>query len=1233
MQTGGSSLYSDGFTADKALSAQELRSARERDLYNSLASMVDPRSAYKNNTFVAPPFSGGERSTTLQNREIYGNFRSSPSPGAVVARFMNGVNSIIRLAGIQPATSIPDRANPSTGYFPCGLTGLEIITSGETLFVATTKATNVQLEPDLTRTATYGRSLACALCVYSDATSTTAAAMSGTLTAASVSDLRSVPNFASATLRMSTVNKKDGVSAVKVQEGVVLVQGPDVKVDVGIIDPTVAVVQGVSGIALNVNGNTILDGNNVSIAQPYASSTNGGFGAAWISFCSRAVSVSTGINPPANFTIQYPALDDVSLKITAQVEVAKNASLSTAYPPVGAELKGVVTTVAYYASVDPSKTDPTTGAEVITITTSVLTHLIQDVILPQPWVGPITNQGQPEGIAEKLSTTGYIVTSSGGTNVTMGYVRGSTTFVADHRQADEYRTYIGTFVSTSNSQMGTGYTLASGNTSPTTIPATSSLTMDPGFVRTYVTAAAGGSLSAETLYPLPTITKVTNIDAIAKNLYNEHLTGPARVVTWENVATGQNVLVCGCQICEIVVGSVVTPFFQRANAVQASASNYWSMMTAAFNSTSKIFNRVYMGADYKRVTEEVLPYLGLTDLLTGDKKLSEEVAKYIGAAEPTSNAIQAYAEGNAFESKLRQEVDGMITPIQGQLEQVAAALQGELLRVKQELAALRAATERQQIATETTAHHQAHQAQQLQQIQHAVQSASHQEHPLAIAAPIAEHVHAAGYGLVGPMPPMSSPLYGSDGCYGADGVYGGEECPPFGGSMIGPYSAGSMINSMSADGAWGNSTCADDEECEAAGNFVSDPLINLEVKRETNGAETVTSLLAKRVAQALNYFFAADGSMPYVTCSGATPSTIKTEDMTPMMILNKSRDKQVYFAFPWPGQMVVSARKLMQFVSEAKTISKIGRASPYSTDGKTPVDTTEVAKMFRSRQFSGPLNGITAFAQGEMGTHLADFVRANAAVMHAIKTIVGAAKAATHTTIFEHFNFTPVLSLLFVPVGGRAGKEFTYSLRYLCTPKEATDIIVPRSVRMHNTYKAAAGTDPAKFMMVTRKLTAFWFTNQPNARSVPDRRAESLAKLMLEPKATPAGICLAYWRLYASPKVLRDRLVPGSVTELPDDAPLFKRVRKGGHAVAAAPVGGKPAVPEGEKLTPSAGPEEAGAAHQITGESSPAGAVVGRSEMDVDEQPTKQGIKSPWYQTAAERIQEHISGRPKGGVQ
>lgn len=589
---------------DKVDTTRRRLVSKVKQLAALLVSLVCPRVCYDATTgrydvtkFVAPPNDDhGASERTLVNREIYGNFIAS-TRGAVVARFTNGVSSIIRMAPIEPKTVIMREALP----------GLDMVCfSDGDLYVPTTEQTNVMMEPDLSYATINGRSLACCVKIFIDANECGHKCTSccprhchkGVMSAACVGN-RAIPNYCSATMRVCAARKKDCASVVKAQTGVVLVQGHDVKRNAGIIAPSNCVsTQSVTAIKKNVNCDVVLDGRHCTVDQPYARGPDRshGCGAAFVTYGVKLVPTKPTIFPPAIFCIDAPSFDNIVLRITAEVDVESG---EVDLPP-WTRITGTVTTIAYFACVEPpsDRLNPSTDQRIL-LTCSILTEQITSVVKPK---------------------TDFFKQQSGAA---------TTIFVADHRQKDEYCTWIGTFVTCSNAAMGTGVRLSREEPLTTT--------------RDEIPSEMSAPVFSSPTSCVRTFTKILNIDAIAKNLYNETLTGPAHVAVWDDVKPGQNILVSGHQICEITPMHVVTPFFNRGYNGAATAVNYWQLVTAAFESESKLCKRVYTGDEWDKAVEvisrmTVEDLFGPNPLFGEDEKLMKEIAVYLSSAEPEDYA-------------------------------------------------------------------------------------------------------------------------------------------------------------------------------------------------------------------------------------------------------------------------------------------------------------------------------------------------------------------------------------------------------------------------------------------------------------------------------------------------------------------------------------------------------------------------------------------------------------------
>ena len=782
--------------------------ARKQQLIGAVYSVLNPQKAFENDNYIAPPQGSEDRATQYVQREIFGNFQIPTGSiglqeGAVVALWFDGVNHILRLAFIQQNQLIPAPATATNNFFPCGLFGCQI--KAITKFpVPVIQSQNLQIQPPLDNTAVYGRSVACQMYVYSDATSTTSAAMSGSLNASSVQDYRALISFEQATLKQAALNKKDGRVAIPCQTGVVVVQGPDIASKIGVVDTSRVKNSGDSGIAVDVTGGVQLSGDNISFDQPYSQGKSVGSGSCWLSTTTMIQTVPTtnysgsvvpAFIPPPTYTIPNLGLDNVEYELTCKVSPSAEYCSNTYYPPVGTQLRATVSVITYYAQIDPTRVD-NNGLAIITLATSFITQVVEDIVQPQPWAGPSTVSGQPAGLIENVGTYSLATVATPSVTFQQNYYQPQQQLTFSPVLPSPYYSFIGSFVTTSNSRLSGPTTsltyIGQGpNNLPTTqnelsVPAGATVTSDAG-VTYYYTAAGTPPTYTGGFCPIPCVSVVTQINVVAKDLYGRGLQGPARVVTWTNVAPGQNIVVRGTQIVQIVASNELVPFYSTANTDECISQDFWPMCTKSFNGVSTTFKRVYSGDEYKTLIDDVLPTLVAQDVVQDNPKL----AALITELAPVKNAISYYADGDfATQGSFANQLSGLSNEIASGPSRDINELKSVVQNLTDAVDSMRAAGARTQCSLS------------IDQPTKVPQPGS------LVSIPQVPQIMAAGeYGMSGG---YCTDLSGSQ-------VYGGQV---YGGQVYGGQVYGSG-DEFSAAGLFGsNEDEDDDEEVHASGLFV-----------------------------------------------------------------------------------------------------------------------------------------------------------------------------------------------------------------------------------------------------------------------------------------------------------------------------------------------------------------------------------------------------------------------------
>lgn len=1022
-RSGGPGGDDETFAKTAPATPESALSLRREQMVQCLVSLLNPGQAYASNRFVTVPFGAEDRAVSFVQRSVYGNFQVPQGnvgnqEGVCAFLPFDGCSHFVRLSPIFAGQFIPAQSDPTTSDFPSGLYQLDIVAATK-FFVPVSQQNNIQLQPPLIENAVYGRSVAFAIRVYSDATSTTSAAMSGTFSASSVQDFRALISFEPAVLQQAALNKKDGQVAVPVQTGVVLVQGPDIPNRIGVVDTAAVVNSGDSGIALNVLNGQLLSGNYITLAQPYSAGRTSGSGSCWLSTTTKTIA-QPGINAPTQVTIPNLGLDNLSLRVTCNVTV--DAAVTNAvYPPAGTKLISSITAVTFYAQVDTNVIMPT-GNFKINLTCHMQTEIIEDIVQPQFWAGPITvTNSAPPGLVENASATGLSLTN-GTTPITQGYYQNNRTVMITPIMPDQWYSFIGTFLTTAHSQWGGGYyengggstypQVPGGTPNPAPVTGQPYAPVNSNFGQvSYISAAPGTSAGYQTNYVcVPCVSNITNVDVIANDLYGRGLQGPARIVQWTNVAPGQNIVIRGEQIVQVVASNRIVPFYQQGIVSECPSMNFYPMMTHAFNSTSQVFKRVYLGTEYAELVNKILPTLVASEVLQGDTKM----AKMIEELAPVTNALTYFADGTAAHSD----------SVQSKLEEVTSAYEGDIAELKSWIAQLARQIDgmkynRPAIAPPPVG--------PLAVDHRSIMEKEQDLHPLA------EHslkltAHAAG-SFASPLGVGCDYGTGDDDCggqvYGAgSNMYGGQVygagSDVYGGQV---YGAGSNVYGGMEEDECGGQVYGAGEQAEAAAAIVRPiGMPGKTIDLVSHGSLSGIGVFGTKWSDPSNTFFV-----------GAPPKTVHGYDFSPFNFTHTNvRDAkkiQRTFTFAIPNALLWSVDK---FVRAIPALTKEERAQ-HKANAPGDILTIklhEYAKSFEASRHSFSVERRTGKVDDNR-------IRAFAAsLMDLLRACNNAADADRGSTFYDRFCFIPLMTETYAEVPGQPYNLSGVNMRILVVPRK-----------------------------------------------------------------------------------------------------------------------------------------------------------------------------------------------------
>lgn len=242
----------------------------------AIRRMIDPsRGAFRPADLVTTPATIQAVTGWLQAPAIpSGSNETSVKPQCVIWSQTNGCVAVGRYSQFKQGYSqqlIGTSASTPANYTPFQTVGDMWWAALGSIVVAPTSASgqylsddlyipvddnrNVRISPDISQAFNRGRVVGGYMTVVSDSTSTTSAALSGTFNAGYVCDTRDLPGFSPPKLMQNTVTRKDCIMNEKVQDGVYVCVGPNVKPDLEPINRILTDVQDDGAFALVWSGN------------------------------------------------------------------------------------------------------------------------------------------------------------------------------------------------------------------------------------------------------------------------------------------------------------------------------------------------------------------------------------------------------------------------------------------------------------------------------------------------------------------------------------------------------------------------------------------------------------------------------------------------------------------------------------------------------------------------------------------------------------------------------------------------------------------------------------------------------------------------------------------------------------------------------------------------------------------------------------------------------------------
>jgi hypothetical protein len=176
--------------------------------------VIDPE-----NVLVSPPYVNNN-ATTIQAFTAFVTFNASSAVPSLVLIW----NPILGVTACHMYVEVPASTPLPSGGSSILSAGLSFLAA---IILPISSAYDVRVEPPVTTNFTVGRQIAGMVFIRSDSTSTTSAALSGSITGGVLSDTRNANGYSVSSISSQTVNKKDLVFNGKISDGVVCIQGPD----------------------------------------------------------------------------------------------------------------------------------------------------------------------------------------------------------------------------------------------------------------------------------------------------------------------------------------------------------------------------------------------------------------------------------------------------------------------------------------------------------------------------------------------------------------------------------------------------------------------------------------------------------------------------------------------------------------------------------------------------------------------------------------------------------------------------------------------------------------------------------------------------------------------------------------------------------------------------------------------------------------------------------------------
>jgi len=524
---------------------------------------------------VVPP-NNNNLNTLVKECTVYGNFQqngvngSTAPSGALIWLPQLGFNSIHRYENLNPQSILQDL--PAVGSPNTVLGWLNIQAQlNLSMFWPVAASADVSIQPGLTDSFSLGRAVSALIRVQSSATSTTSAAMSGTFSCGALNTTENVLDFSPPNLAQQSPCKRDGRTNVKCQEGIVSILGSDIPNAFSPLDWY--------GTAGNQNSGftTLID--NVTSDIPISSVYQGdqavggmGYGPALTNPPTATNGVLPSIYAASASMLQASAWFSPSSSGRTFVTVSAAVGSNVRIPNYNAGAIGLENTLSFSCYCTATYVNPASqvATQVHRVGSVQFVHYYGQSTGNPPLATGTINNGQWTYITDvDIQTVTFAPPTA------LNYLGGQ---------------YI---ASVNNSGLQAGEQMYKVTSSPR--PLANWL-----YCGTMITALGSYELQGTDLIGMQL--NIVKVDTEANRQYQQGVMGPARIIRWDNVASGQSVIVTGSVVVEAVANGNLAPYVSGGTALTAIDANLLPFTAQLFNSPKEsYFHRNYSGEQYNRM--------------------------------------------------------------------------------------------------------------------------------------------------------------------------------------------------------------------------------------------------------------------------------------------------------------------------------------------------------------------------------------------------------------------------------------------------------------------------------------------------------------------------------------------------------------------------------------------------------------------------------------------------------